>query len=214
MADIIIIGNSGAARECHALFQEMLCAAPGLQYLYKFKGFLSWQNYSGNLKGHNAQLLGDAETYPISNNDLFVIGIAAPALRRAVYENLKKRGASFLTLIHPWSEISPEATIGEGNIFQRGSTVYCDSIVGNANYFNGAINLAHDVTIGDYNFIGPASLILGGCTVGNENSIGVHSVLLPKASIGNSNIIAPGSIVYKGCKDNCRLAGNPALDIS
>ena len=43
--------------------------------------------------------------------------------------------------------------------------------------------------------------------------VATQCTLLPKARIGNRNILAPGSFVYKGCRDNCRLAGNPALNL-
>lgn len=213
MPQVIIIGNSGAARECYWLLDDMRRAAPGLKNYYLFKGFLSWQDHQGDLKGLARFLLGDARNYSPSAEELFVIGIGQPDLRKAVFEDFKARGANFLTLVHPWSDISPAAEVGEANIFQRGSTVHCDACIGNANYFNGAINVGHDVEIGDYNFIGPASLLLGECSIGSQNMLGVRCTLLPKARVGNGNILAPGSIVYKGCKDNGRLAGNPALKI-
>jgi len=213
MPNVVIIGNGGAARECHDLLQDMMQVAPSLKYYYIFKGFLAWKGYQADLKTLAAYDLGHSDEYSMQSEDMFVIGLGEPALRRAAYEEYKAKKASFLTLIHPWSDISSTAQIGEANIFQRGSTIFCDTSVGNANYFNGASNLAHDVTIGDYNFIGPASLILGGCTVGSENIFGVHTSVLPGAKIGNNNMFAPGSIVYKGCKNSCRMAGNPALKI-
>ena len=213
MPQIVIIGNSGAARECYWLLDDMIRAAPGQRNYYKFKGFLAWNGYQGDLKKLAHFLLGDTREYVLSSEDLFVIGIGQPDLRKVIYEDFKARGAGFLTLAHPWSDISPAAEVGEANIFQRGSTVHCDACIGNANYFNGAINVGHDVEIGDYNFIGPASLLLGESRIGSQNMIGVRSTILPKARIGNGNSIAPGSIVYKGCGDNRRLAGNPALKI-
>lgn len=213
MPEVIIIGNSGAAKECFWLFDDMLKAAPGLRRYYNFKGFLSWKEYKGNLGKLDSWFICDAHSYEIQHSDMFVIGIGDPHIRREVYEYFTSHEANFLTLIHPWSDISADAEIGEANIFQRGSTIFCDTVIGNANYFNGSVNLSHDVVVGDYNFIGPASLILGNCHVGSENMIGVHCTLLPKAHVGNGNILAPGSILYKGCGNNCRMAGNPALRI-
>ena len=165
------------------------------------------------MKGLARFLLGDARNYSPSAEELFVIGIGQPDLRKAVFEDFKARGVAFLTLVHPWADIAPTAQVGEANIFQRGSTVHCDASIGHANYFTVAVNLAHDARVGDYNFIGPASLLLGESRIGSQNMIGVRSTILPKARIGNGNSIAPGSIVYKGCGDNRRLAGNPALTI-
>ena len=85
--------------------------------------------------------------------------------------------------------------------------------IGNCNVFNGNVILGHDATIGDYNFFGPASQILGNVKIGNQNQIGANSILLPNVKIGNNSKIAPISAVYKGCKNNCYLLGNPAVKV-
>ena len=85
--------------------------------------------------------------------------------------------------------------------------------IGNCNVFNGDIIVGHDVEIGDFNFFGPRSQILGNVKVGSSNQIGINAILLPKSKIGNNNKIAPLSAIYKGCKDNCYMLGNPALKI-
>ncbi|MCI7569537.1 transferase [Desulfovibrio sp.] len=211
MIDVIIIGSGCLARECHELWKDMLRAAPGLERIYRFRGFVRWQGEDVSPK-EATPLLGEAGSFPIGERDMFVIGLAEPYMRKAAYESFKGRNASFLTLTHPWAAISPEAEIGEGNIFQRWSTVFCDSVVGNGNYFSSSINLAHDVTMGDFNMVGPSAFVLGQCRVGNVNTIGAQSVLLPKARIGNGNTITPGSIVYKGCGNGRVMVGNPALD--
>lgn len=191
----------------------MLQADSSLRGSHSFGGFLSWRGFPANLKNLEGLLHGEAEAHEISEDDRFVIGIAEPAIRHAVFDLFKSRGARFMTLRHPWAGISPAASIGEANIFQRASTVFCDVTVGNANYLNGAVNLSHDVVLRDFNFVGPFSLFLGGSRAGEENMIATQCTLLPKARIGNRNILAPGSFVYKGCRDNCRLAGNAALNL-
>ena len=214
MQNIIIIGNSGAAREGYWIFQDMLQADPSLAQQYRFKGFLSWQGYVGDLKGLACHNLGEATYYTFSSNDHFIIGIGKPELRRDVFQFFKAQGAKFFTLCHPEASISPTAQIGEGNIFQVGCTVFCDSILGNANYLNGAVNISHDVYIGDFNFLGPFTIMLGCSKLGNTNTIAARCTILSKSKIGNNNIIAPSSVIYKGCGNNARMIGNPALKIA
>ena len=55
--------------------------------------------------------------------------------------------------------------------------------------------------------------MLGNVKVGNNNTIGANVILLPNSKVGNNNDIAPLSAVYKGCKNNCYMQGNPALKI-
>lgn len=211
MERLWIIGNSGAARECYWLFRDILNASASLESEMEFGGFLGWDGHPPNLKSLADLYHGDIQDFDFDKHDKFVIGLGNPALRQKVYDAMKERGASFYTLIHPWSAVTSTAKIGEANIFQRGSTVFCDVKMGNANYLNGAVNLSHDVTVGDANFFGPFSLILGNCKIGSRNLLGVRSTLLPNARIGDENKIVPGSIVYKGCGNNRMLAGNPAL---
>lgn len=211
MRHVVIVGNSGAARECYALFREIVQARPEMERLYSFKGFLSWKAYEGNLKRHAGLLLGDADEYGISREDAFVIGIADPGLRHAVYRFFRERGADFLTLIHPWSEVAADVELGEGNILQRGTTVASGAVIGNANYLNGAVHVASDVVTGDCNFVGPGAILLERSRLGDENSLGVRSILQEGCRIGDGNIIAPGSVVCGAYGDRRRIAGNPAV---
>ena len=213
MPNVLIIGNSGAARECYWILRDVLENAPGLAAYYNFGGFFDWKGYPGDLKELYSLYRGNIDQHAIQNDDLFVIGVGKPALRREIFLSLKERDAKFMNLIHPWTAICKSAVIGDGNIFQRGCTVFCNAVVGDGNYINGAANIAHDAQLGDFNFLAPYSIVLGGVRIGSCNHLGPHSVLLEHAVIGNGNLLAPGSTIYKGCKDNCRMAGNPALKI-
>lgn len=213
MQRIFIIGNSGAARECYWIIQDIKRADATFAKQYEFAGFFAWQGHAGDLADLAHMLQPELENYAIQENDIFIIGIGKPELRRDVYVTMKKRGACFLNLVHPLADVCPSALIGEGNIFHRHSTVYANARCGNANYFNGYVNISHDTIIGSYNFLAPYSIVLGNARIEDLNHLGPHSVLLDKVSIGSGNIISPGSVVYKGCKDNCRLLGNPALQI-
>ena len=213
MPRIIIIGNSGAARECYWILQDVRGSAPGLADYYHFGGFLDWQGYAGDLKELGVMHIGTTTDHAICPDDLFIIGVGKPALRRDIFIAMKKRGARFMNLIHPWSYVCPSASMGEGNIIQRGCCLYVNDTLGDANYLNGAVNLAHDAVAGDFNFFGPYALALGGATIGSCNHIGPHSVMLEHSRMGDGNLVTPGSVLYKGCRDNCRMAGNPAIRI-
>lgn len=210
MKKLWIIGNSGAARECYWLFQDMLKGPHALCADMEFAGFLSWRGHQGDLKSLASFFKGEALDMIPASGDLFAIGIGQPDLRWDVYSCMKDRGACFFTLRHPVSDINPKATVGNANIFQLGSTVFCDAVLGHANYLNGSVNLSHDAKVGDANFFGPFAIVLGGARVGSRNLVSVRSTLLPGARIGDDNIIAPGSVIYKGCASGRRMAGNPA----
>lgn len=211
MPKILIAGNSGAARECYWILRDLQASAPGLASYYEFGGFYRWRSNPDNLAELQEFSCGPLEDHVFTQNELAVIGVGSPALRRDVFIFLKERGVSLMNLIHPWTSICPSAQLGEGNTFQRGSTVYANAKIGNGNYLNGAVNISHDAEIGDFNFLAPYSIVLGGARIGNLNHLAPHAVIMEHARMGNCNSLAPGSALFKGCKDNARLSGNPAL---
>jgi sugar O-acyltransferase (sialic acid O-acetyltransferase NeuD family) len=207
---VVIIGNSGAARECHWLLGEVAQREPDLA----FKGFLAFEGYAGDLRGLSHLQMGNDDDYAAAPGDVFAIGIGLPALRQKAFDKWKQRGAAFINLIHPSVTVLPEAQMGEANTINSGSFLSWGTIIGNANHLNGGITLGHDVVVGDANFFAPDALVLGEVRIGSRNSFGVRSTVLAKARIGNDNTIAPGAFIYKGCRDNAIMAGNPACDIS
>ncbi len=64
MPRILIIGNSGAARECYWVLRDVMESAPGLAHYYSFGGFLDWKGYAGDLKDLRDFYLGTATTRP------------------------------------------------------------------------------------------------------------------------------------------------------
>ena len=204
---VVIIGNSGAARECYWNARDMLGDA------FRFRGFLSFEGFPGKLKELSGLEIGDDDAYSPAAGDEFVIGVGDPALRAKAYAKWKGRRARFLTLIHPFSSIPAGTDMGEGNIITCACHFSCNVTLGNANYCNGNVVLGHDVRVGDANFFGAFSLIMGEAVIGSQNSFGIRAAVLPGAAIGDGNTIAPGAYVYKGCGNGRLMAGNPALDV-
>lgn len=211
MPKVCIVGNSGAARECYWILRDLLESSPGLAAYYAFSGFYSWDAYPDNLKELAEFSRGPIETHRIDGEELYIIGIGKPDLRRGVFMWLKERKAKLMNLIHPWTAICPSATMGEGNVFQRGCTVYANAQIGNGNYINGAANLSHDAKIGDFNFLAPYAIVLGGAHIGDLNWLAPHAVIMDRAGIGDHNLVAPNSSVFKGAGSNARLIGSPAI---
>lgn len=205
---VVIVGNSGAARECYWLLrmvQERDDNAP------PFKGFLAWRGFKGELCELEPFALGNSDEYIPDTDDQFVIGIGKPCLRMAVYAWLKSLRANFYTLKHPSVYICPSANVGEANIFQRDSIAQANASIGNANFMNGGVVIGHDATIGNGNVFNLHSALSGHVRLGDCNLLAPGCLILEHARVGDSNVFAPYSVVYKGCRDHCLMIGNPAL---
>lgn len=210
MKKVFIVGGNGFARECyyHLLlmmkFDSSIC----------FGGFLGHGGYGHTVNYLDLQkfYLGEVSEHVFKEDEYVVIGAGYPEVRVKIYNDLKKINVKFFTICIS-ETIKENVKIGEANVLVPPFEPSCNVEIGNNNVFNGDVMVGHDVKIGDSNFFGPRSQLLGNVKVGSFNRVGAGSVLLPHCSIGNHNKIAPLSAVYKGCKNNCYMLGNPAIKI-
>lgn len=210
MKVIYIVGGDSFARECYN--------ALVVQYRYDkefiFGGFLGHAGYGHTVDYKSYQHLykGELSEHIFGDNDHFIVGAAYPCLRKKIYADLKHLNAKFFNFVTEDSFVPPSVKLGESNVIL--SSLFTVNIeIGSNNVMNGQVIVGHDCVIGNSNFFGVRSEVLGNVKIGNENQIGVNSIFLPKSKIGNNNKIAPLSVIYKGCRDNCYMQGNPALKV-
>ena len=208
MKKVFIVGGDGFARECHSNLNVMKRDDPSIE----FGGFLGHGGYGHTVNYKHLQefYLGEESDHTFKEDEYVIIGAGYPDLRRKIYNDLKKRNVRFFNLI--LGKYGSSVTFGEANISVY-TSLTVNTKIGNGNVFNGAVIVGHDTEIGDFNFFGPRSSVLGTVKIGNDNIIGTNAVILPHAKIGNNNKIAPLSAVYKGCRNNCYMLGNPALKV-
>ena len=207
---VVIVGNSGFARECHIMLRQMMRADAEIS----FRGFLSFEGYEADLKEQSENFIGVDDNYTFAPHEAAVIGIGDPTLRRKAFEKLRGKDVPFFTLIHPSSYVDDSTVLGEANIIGANCHISCDCSIGNANVLNGLVHIGHDTAVGHYNFIAPNVQVLGCVRMGDRNSVGATSVILPHARMGDGNIIAPLSAVYKGCGSGVYMAGSPAVKMA
>ena len=206
---LTVVGNSGVARECYVIIQSLIEHGHNIE----LKGFLSFEGYPSDLKELTPYFLGIDDEYTFSPEEQVIIGIGSPDLRQKCYEKLAKRHVQFYSLIHPDVYIDKTVVLGEANIITSGCYISCNCQIGNGNLLNGVVHVGHDVQIGNWNFVGTGVQIAGNVRIGDLNSVGNLCALLPHCVIGNNNKIAPLSAVYKGCKNNSYMLGNPAYRV-
>lgn len=208
MKKVFIVGGDGFARECHSNLNVMKRDDPSIE----FGGFLGHGGYGHTVNYKHLQefYLGEESDHTFKEDEYVIIGAGYPDLRRKIYNDLKKRNVRFFNLI--LGKYGSSVTFGEANISVY-TSLTVNTKIGNGNVFNGAVIVGHDTEIGDFNFFGPRSSVLGTVKIGNDNIIGTNAVILPHAKIGNNNKVAPLSAVYKGCRNNCYMLGNPALKV-
>lgn len=207
--NIIMIGAGGFASECYEYLQDVMKTDANIN----FKGFLSTSNdlHSYGLENY---FLGHYDDYAFQKNDFVVIAIGSCYARKKIYEALKERNVNFYSLISPKAFIPNPEVISECTIIAPFVTVAMNVNLGIGNVVGALSGIGHDTNIGDFNVFSSHTDICGFSKIGNHNFFGSRVSVLPKAKIGNNNKIAAGSVIYKICRDNSVMQGNPAVKIS
>lgn len=148
-----------------------------------------------------------SETVP-NDKEKYVLAIRDPRSKKEAVELLKARGASFETVIAPWTRM-PDLEIGEGSVIAAFSIK--DGIeIGKYTTIIGSMLSNH--RIDDYSTVMRFSNIAGN-DVGKNTYIGDHVFLAVGKSIGDNCYIADGSIVVKNVKPGMSVSGVPARKI-
>ena len=204
---IFIVGGNGFAKELVQYVRWNIANGQDIE----LGGLVGHNGYVVDFGDLNHLFVGDLSTMKFGPNDYCIIGAGYPELRRKIYNDILSFGGKLDNFFIPAIQEPINLKIGTGNCIIGPMLPQCVDIeIGNGNLFNGTYSIGHDSKIGDFNFFGPASHVLGDVKVGNDNIVGTNAILLPHAKIGSNNKIAPMSCVYRGCKDNCYMIGNPA----
>ena len=203
---IYIVGGDGFARECY----HYILAMRLFDDTVEFAGFLGHGGYGHTVdyKSYQQFYLGEVSEHNFAEDEYACIGAGYPELRRKIYYELKVRGIRFVNICT--EPLFKSAVIGEANIILYSGGLGPNVTLGNGNLLNGNVVMGHDVKVGDFNFLGPRCMLLGNVSVGDDNVIGANAIVMAHKTIGNRNKIAPLSVVYRNCKDNVCLFGNPA----
>ncbi len=139
-----------------------------------------------------------------------VVGIGNCSLRLKTHRQLCELGAPMTSLIHPFSFISPLASLGVGTVAFAGSVVNIDSRIGEACIINTGATVDHDCILGDGVHICPGANLSGGVTVGEESWVGVGASVKHGLKIGAKVMIGAGAVIVKDVSDGLTMIGSTA----
>lgn len=136
--------------------------------------------------------------------------VGRPAKRREIFERLKERGFSFLTVIDPSAIIGPEIELSEGAQILAGAVLQPGVFIGRNSIVNTRASLDHDVTLGAHVHVAPGAVLSGDVRVGDEVHIGTGACVKQGVRIGQGTVIGVGAAVIADVAQDSLLAGVPA----
>lgn len=98
-------------------------------------------------------------------------------------------------LIHPFTSIHPNVSIGDGTIVMPGSVVNVGCEIGQHVLINTKVSIDHDCRLGNYASIAPGVTIGGNVAIENSAWIGLGSSIIQECTIGTHTVVGAGAVV-------------------
>ena len=206
MKNLIIIGAGGCGREVLQWAKDI----NEVEDRWNIKGFIDDDPEALNGKTCSVTVLAGVDEYVIDPEDEFVCCIGNSAVRRAVVEKMKDKGAVFASVIHPSAVIADSCSLGEGVIIYPFALISDNAVIGDGCIINMHSSVAHDSVLGSYCTISAHCDVTGMCSLGNNVFMGSTSQIVPGSRIGDDVYICAGSTVMTRLRSGVKVLGNPA----
>ena len=210
MKHLLIIGARGFGREVYNLF--VACKQAGLEM--DCKGFLDDKEDALDGYCNYPPIISSVEDYYIEDGDVFICALGDVNYKRKYTEYLMKKGAEFISLIHPSAQIGLNTTIGKGCIIRSNASISCDIQIGDFVTIMGFCVLGHDAKIGDYCHIGAHSFLGGYSVLEDQVTLNPNVKILPHKKVCQNSSVGNGSIVMTNIRPGITVFGVPAKKLN
>jgi len=208
MYNIIIVGAGGFGREVYLWAKDTFSKDQ-----YTIKGFLDNNPRILDNYDMDVGIIGNLDNYEVKNQDRFLFAIGDIDVKKRLVMELKKKGAKFLTLIHPTALVTNTTKIGEGVIICPFVTVCDHAQLGDFVMMNIYSTCGHDGKVGKYCILSPYAILNGFVVLEDEVFLGTHSTIIPYKKVGYKSKISANSVVMRDVAANKIVFGVPGKAI-
>ncbi len=142
--------------------------------------------------------------------DRVFVAVGDNRVRARIVEKLIRWTRPFLTLVHPWSSLSPHTRIGHGTIVVAGTVVNTEGSVGRHVILNTHCSVGHDCRVADSAQLAPGVNLGGGSIVEEGAFLGIGAKVAPGVRVGAWSVVGAGSVVLKDIPACVLAYGTPA----
>ena len=206
--NIIIVGAGGFGREVYLWAKDSFSKDQ-----YRIKGFLDDNPRILNDYIMDIGIIGNINDYVIQEQDKFLIGIGDVDAKKNVVLSLKKRGAKFLTLIHPTALIADTSIIGEGVIICPYCLISDNVKLDDFVMMNAYADCGHDAKVGKYCILSSYVAVMGFSILEDEVFLGTHATVIPGKRVGYKSKVSANSVVMRNVPPNKMVFGVPGKAI-
>ena len=146
----------------------------------------------------------------------FFIGLGSvgdSSTRKRLFEQAVAAGMQPIDAIHPGSEISVSARLGEGATIMANVVINASAVIGINNIINTGAIVEHDCFLGDHVHLATGAKLASTVTIGTGAHIGAGATVRQLINIGEDAIVGAGATVVKDVPAGLTVVGNPAAPI-
>jgi sugar O-acyltransferase (sialic acid O-acetyltransferase NeuD family) len=180
---------------------------------YKVVGFIE-----------SSGMIQDFKGLPVFTEEIFqriqsinlVLAIGDNFQRFVIEERISKlindsgNSVIYPRLIHPYSEVSHDASVGIGSCIFPGVTVGSESEVGKHCILNHQSSLDHESQMMDFSSLSPGAITGGRVNIGIRTSVMMNASVAHNIKIGNDVVIGANSFLSQDAQTLNFYAGSPA----
>lgn len=163
------------------------------------------------LRAHGVEHLGPISILHDLPADVgYLIGIAAPGVRRAIDRDFRAAGRPSPVLVHPNAHIGRAVEIGPGAIVCSHVSIESHARVGRHVHLNQNSTVGHDSTLGDHCTISPLVALSGNVTMEVEVFVGTGASIRQGLTLGTGSVVGMGAAVVRDVGAGRTVVGVPA----
>ena len=208
MKNVIIVGAGGFGREVFHWLQDWIAFDSNRRYAFRIKGFLGLDNAELDDFDLPVGILGHEETYKFEEDDLFVMAVGQPILKRKIANRMTELKAEFFTLIHPTAIVCSSAKIGQGAVVCPYATVSSDVHLGNFAMLNVHASVGHDCKVGDFCVMSAYANLNGFVTLENEVFLGTRATVVASKNVGSQSRVSAHALVVSDVPKQTTVLAN------
>lgn len=169
--------------------------------LYDIAGFAVNQRYisTDSFHGYPIYAIEKLDELIDKENDLLFVALFWNHLnndRRKLYEELKKDGYRFATLISPKSDIN-QSYIGENCWISDNVYIKPNVRINDNTFINAGAIVEINTTIGKHCFIATGAVVGGSCRIEDQCFVGLNATIFDHTVVGHHSIIGAATAIKR-----------------